>query len=302
MRAHDYIVGIDLGTTHTVVAYARLEADSSIRVLDIERFVAPGQVQRLPTLPSVLYAPQPEETALASSTWLVGDYARRRGQEVVGRCVVSAKSWLCHGAVDRQAPILPWGTEDGSPKLSPVAASTRILEHVRHAWDSQFPGSPLATQQVVLTVPASFDPVARQLTVKAAADAGFAVRLLEEPQGAFYDYLDQCGTQLLEEMSRQRSDTDLRVLVCDVGGGTTDLTLLRVYRKSSEYFIDRIAVGKHLLLGGDNMDLALAHIAESLLGSDQRLDAQEFVKWVLVCREAKEEVLRNDAPSEARVA
>ena len=295
-------VGIDLGTTHTVVAYAPLDGSRPIRVADIERLVAPGQVLGLPTLPSVLYAPLPEESADTTCTWLVGDYARRRGQETSGRSIVSAKSWLCHPAVDRQAPILPWGAAEPTPKLSPVAASARILRHVREAWDRQFPKSPLAAQQVILTVPASFDPVARQLTVSAAADAGISVRLLEEPQGAFYDYLDQCGTQSLERISLYAAELGIRVLVCDVGGGTTDLTLMRVYRKSSEVFVDRVAVGKHLLLGGDNMDLALAHLAESSLKSDQRFDAQELLKWVLACREAKERLLRDDAPSAANVA
>lgn len=233
-----YSVGIDLGTTHTVVAYAPLDGSHPIRVADIERLVAPGQVLGLPTLPSVLYAPLPEEAADTTCTWLVGDYARRRGQETLGRSIVSAKSWLCHAAVDRQAPILPWGAAEQAPKLSPVAASARILRHVREAWDTKFPESPLAAQLVILTVPASFDPVARQLTVRAAADAGLSVRLLEEPQGAFYDYLDQCGTESLEGMSRHTAQLGMRVLVCDIGGGTTDLTLMRVYRKSSEVFID----------------------------------------------------------------
>ncbi len=300
--AVSFIVGIDLGTTHTVVAYADLNGEQPIQVLNIERLVAPGQAQRLPTLPAVLYAPLPEETAQASLSWLVGDHARHRGQQVSGRAIVSAKSWLCHAAVNRHASILPWGAPDAVPKLSPVAASTRVLEHVRRDWDAQFPNNKLADQQIILTVPASFDPIARQLTVEAAADAGLTVRLLEEPQAAFYDYLDQSGTQALEQMLASCTEKGLRLLVCDVGGGTTDLTLLRVERNVSELFIDRIAVGKHLLLGGDNMDLALAHLAESLLAPDQRFDAQELVKWVLVCREAKEQLLREDAPSEAKVA
>jgi molecular chaperone DnaK (HSP70) len=300
--AATYSVGIDLGTTHTVVAYARLDGGQPIRVLEIERLVAPGQIQSLPTLPSVLYAPLPEEAAVAASQWLVGDYARRRGQQVSSRSIVSAKSWLCHGAVDRHAAILPWGAGEGLTKLSPVEASTRILEHVRASWNSRFPDSPLAEQLVILTVPASFDPVARQLTVTAAAAAGLSVRLLEEPQSAFYDYLDRCGTGLLQGFAAKTDDHALRVFVCDVGGGTTDLTLLRVYQKSADLFVDRIAVGKHLLLGGDNMDLSLAHLAESTLGANQRFDAQDLVKWVLACREAKEQLLRSEAPSEVRVA
>ena len=297
-----YVVGIDLGTTHTVVAYSEVRGDDSIHILEMERLVAAGQVQRLPTLPTVLYAPLAEESGNDSEAWLVGDYARRRGQEVSARAIMSAKSWLCHAGVDRQAAILPWGAPDDVPKLSPVAASTYVLEHVRRAWDSRFPDHPLALQQIILTVPASFDPIARQLTVKAAKDARLAVRLLEEPQAAFYDYLDQQGTQSLEAMLLNSARDGLRILVCDVGGGTTDLTLLQVRKNSSGVCVDRIAVGRHLLLGGDNMDLALAHMAESLLSSEQRFDAHELVKWVLVCREAKERLLREDAPSEANVA
>ena len=300
--ATSFIVGIDLGTTHAVVAYTGLNGDRPIKVLNIERFVAPKQTQRLPALPTVLYAPLAEETTESPPQWLVGDYARRRGQEVSGRAIMSAKSWLSHAAVDRQASILPWGAPDDVPRLSPVAASECVLQHVRRDWDLQFPDSQLVDQQIILTVPASFDPIARQLTVKAAADARLAVRLLEEPQAAFYDYLDQTGTQVLDQMLCDSAEQQLRVLVCDVGGGTTDLTLLRVTRNSLGLCIDRIAVGKHLLLGGDNMDLALAHLAESSLASDQRFDAQELVKWVLACRQAKEQLLRTDAPSEAKVA
>jgi molecular chaperone DnaK (HSP70) len=296
-----YVVGIDLGTTHTVVAYTEAGGDSRVRVLEMERLVAAGQVQRLPTLPTVLYALLAEESDTAES-WVVGDYARRRGQEVSARAIMSAKSWLCHAGVDRQAAILPWGAPADVPRLSPVAASTHVLEHVRRAWDSRFPDSPLVEQQIVLTVPASFDPIARQLTVKAALDAGLAVRLLEEPQAAFYDYLDQQGTQALERLLPQSEGRGLRILVCDVGGGTTDLTLLRVKENDTGICVDRMAVGRHLLLGGDNMDLALAHLAESQLSSDQRFDAYELVKWVLVCREAKEQLLREDGPSEANVA
>jgi molecular chaperone DnaK (HSP70) len=295
-------VGIDLGTTHTVVAYTDVEGKAPIQVFAIERRVGLHSLGSLPTLPSVLYAPLAEETQEPATPWLVGDYARRRGQEVSGRAILSAKSWLSHAAVDRQAAILPWGAPDDVPKLSPVQASTCVLEHVRNAWDSKFPHGRLAEQQIILTVPASFDPVARQLTVKAAVDAGLTVRLMEEPQGAFYDYLDQWGTESLEQMLADTAEAGIRVLVCDVGGGTTDLTLLSVKRLPGELLIDRIAVGKHLLLGGDNMDLALAHLAESNLAPDQRFDAQELVKWVLGCREAKERLLQTDAPFEARVS
>ncbi len=300
--ASRFTVGIDLGTSHTVVAYTDALGQKPIQVFDVERLVALNQANRQVTLPSVLYAPLAEESANSEGTWHVGDYARQRGREVSGRAIVSAKSWLCHAAVDRQAAILPWGAPADGPRLSPVAASARILQHLREDWDRRMPATPLAEQQVILTVPASFDPIARQLTVKAAGDAGLAVRLLEEPQAAFYDYLDLYGLQALEQKLAHLHQPKLRILVCDVGGGTTDLTLLSVSKPSSELFIDRTAVGRHLLLGGDNMDLALAHMAESSLQSDQRFDAQELTQWVLVCRDAKERLLQPDAADEVRVA
>jgi molecular chaperone DnaK (HSP70) len=296
-----YTVGIDLGTSHTVVAYTDPEAREPIRVFDVERRVALNQNDRKPTLPSVLYAPLPEEV-LADESWVVGDYARQRGREVAGRAILSTKSWLCHAAVDREAAILPWGAPADCPHLSPVDASSLILQHVRQDWDRRMPGAPLAEQQVILTVPASFDPIARQLTAKAAASAGLFVRLLEEPQAAFYDYLDRNGLHPLELELAQIHDRPLRILVCDVGGGTTDLTLLAVSKRSDELFIDRTAVGRHLLLGGDNMDLTLAHLAESALHAEQRLSAQDLAQWVLMCRDAKERLLQPDAVEEIRVA
>ena len=300
--ASRFTVGIDLGTSHTVVAYTDTLGLNPIQVFDVERLIALNQTSRQSTFPSVLYAPLAEESDDTNLTWHVGDYARQRGREVSGRAILSAKSWLCHAAVDRQAAILPWGAPADGPRLSPVAASARILQHLREDWDRRFPDSPLSEQQVILTVPASFDPIARQLTVKAAADAGLAVRLLEEPQAAFYDYLDLHGLQALEQKLSQLHEPKLRILVCDVGGGTTDLTLLAVSKTGSELFIDRTAVGRHLLLGGDNMDLSLAHLAESSLHVDQRLDAQELTKWVLVCRDAKERLLQPEAADEVKVA
>jgi hypothetical protein len=173
---------------------------------------------------------------------------------------------------------------------------------VRGDWDRRWPDAPLAEQQVVLTVPASFDPIARQLTVKAAAAAGLSVRLLEEPQAAFYDYLDKYGLHSLEEELARVHDRPLRILVCDIGGGTTDLTLLAVSKRGDELFVDRTAVGKHLLLGGDNMDLTLAHFAEASLGSEQRFTAQELSQWVLICKDAKERLLQPEAVEQVRVA
>ena len=298
-----YTVGIDLGTSHTVVAFTDTAGKAAISVFNVARRVSLNQTARQATLPSVLYAPLPEETGELGSAWLVGNFAHQRGREVTGRAILSAKSWLCHAAVDRQAAVLPWGAPTDAPRLSPVEASARIFQHVRDDWEQQFPQAPLGDQQMIVTVPASFDPIARQLTVKAAADAGLSVRLLEEPQAAFYDYLDLYGLQALKQKLAQLPDGSARILVCDVGGGTTDLTLLSVTQSDEgPLLIERTAVGRHLLLGGDNMDLALAHQVESSLGDQQRFDAQELIKWVLTCRDAKERLLLPDAADEIRVA
>ena len=293
-----HIVGIDLGTTHTVVASLDPEVTTSPEVFEVPRLSGPGKLGTHPTLGSVLYAPHNGELA-ESHAWIVGDYALRRSREVPGRAIVSAKSWLCYAAVDRKAAILPWGSEDVSAKLSPVEASATILEHVRTAWDEAHPNEPLNAQTIVLTVPASFDPTARQLTLEAAKRIGLSVRLLEEPQAAFYDYLERIGNaQLLGLQARAKSEgrSQALVLVCDVGGGTTDLTLLSVAEtRSGAPTIERVAVGKHLLLGGDNMDLALAHrLEQKFQTGSERLPAQKFAELVQASRVAKEQLLSDE--------
>jgi molecular chaperone DnaK (HSP70) len=289
------LVGIDLGTTHTVAAFFDPDLDEPVRIFEVPRLAGPGRIARQDTLASVLYAPVPGELP-ETTPWVIGDYAHRRGREIPGRAIVSAKSWLSYNAVDRNAPILPWGSEDPSTKLSPVEASAKILEHVHDAWNRDFPCHPLEEQSVVLTVPASFDPTARQLTLEAAKRAGLGVRLLEEPQAAFYDYLDREGEAALHtllERAEHAGQTRALVLVCDVGGGTTDLTLLSIARASSGApSIDRVAVGRHLLLGGDNMDLALAHSLErQFTPGGERLPPREFAQLVLAARIAKERLL-----------
>jgi len=304
--AHELVVGIDLGTTHTVVAWAPLSAGAAPRIFPIPQLVSNGEVDERDLLPSFLYSPLPGETTadpFSDAPWVIGELARQRGQEVPGRVVSSAKSWLCHAAVDRTAAILPWGGSDettaGLDKLSPVEASARVLRHVKTSWDRAFPEQPLAEQQVVLTVPASFDQVARLLTLQAAYDAGIPVRLLEEPQAAFYDAMAHFGLARLEALLASGNESAL-VLVCDVGGGTTDLTLIRIGRDAAGSLqLTRVAVGRHLLLGGDNMDLALAHLAEQrLVAAPQHLDAKRFGQLVLTCRAAKERLL-GDAPADS---
>lgn len=339
-----YIVGIDLGTTHTVVAYARLgqgkgrgkgAAQPGIEVLPIEQLVAAGQVAALPLLPSVRYhagadefnrdalqLPWPTETteateaeaasgtsaAGAATPAVIGQWARHLGAQVPGRLVTSAKSWLSHPAVDRLAPILPWGAPAGVPKVSPAEASASYLRHVRDAWNARHPQAPLDQQDLVLTVPASFDEAARALTLSAARQAGLAqLRLLEEPQAVFYDWLWRHRSTLMASLAQTT-----RVLVCDVGGGTTDLSLIDVAWQGGEPQITRTGVGKHLMLGGDNMDLALAHLAESRLNSAAssssaatapavRLSASQLAQLVERCRQAKEQLLAPDAPAQVQV-
>jgi molecular chaperone DnaK (HSP70) len=311
-----WTVGIDLGTTHTVVACAPTQgraAHDDIRLFDIEQLVAPGEVVARPLLASMRYHPAPNELAPgdlalpwapagAAGAAVIGELARQLGARVSGRLVASAKSWLSHGAVDRLAPILPWGAADDVPKVSPVEASASYLAHLRAAWNHRHPEALLEHQELVLTVPASFDDAARALTVQAAKDAGLPrLRLLEEPQAALYDWLFRHRHAL----SKQLAGTRL-VLVCDVGGGTTDLSLVRVDGDGGEPRLERIAVGRHLMLGGDNMDLALAHLAEARLDAESgeagtRLSTGQLSQLVERCRAAKERLLAVDAPSSAQV-
>ncbi|HEU0201602.1 MAG TPA: Hsp70 family protein, partial [Burkholderiaceae bacterium] len=261
-----YVVGIDLGTTHTVVAYTEAGA-ADIRLFDIDQLVSLGEVAPRPLLPSVRYHPAPgelsegdialpwqeadveeadiEKTDVAGvERAVIGTLARDLGAQVPGRLVASAKSWLSHAAVDRVAPILPWGAGEDTAKISPVAASASYLAYVRAAWNHRFPHAPLEQQDIVLTVPASFDEGARALTVEAARLAKVPnVRLLEEPQAAFYDWLFRHRRSLSTELAQTRL-----VLVCDVGGGTTDLTLIRVAMEDGEPQLTRIGVGDHLML------------------------------------------------------
>ncbi|NDP64714.1 Hsp70 family protein, partial [Polaromonas sp.] len=318
MNPH-YIVGIDLGTTHTVVAYAPVAAvqggQADIRVFDIDQLVAPGEVAALPLLPSVRFHPADGELAASALQlpWpadsgiadqppaVIGEWARRLGAQVPGRLVASAKSWLSHAAVDRLAPILPWGAPDDVPKISPVDASASYLHHVRLAWNARFPDSPLEHQQLWLTVPASFDEGARALTLSAAGQAGLPqLRLLEEPQAAFHDWLLRHQGRLDTELAQTR-----RVLVCDVGGGTTDLSLIDVELDAAggPPRLTRVGVGNHLMLGGDNMDLALAHAVETRMGgtAGTPLSASRLAQLMDRCRAAKEVLLAHDAPEQAPV-
>ncbi|MET0320578.1 MAG: Hsp70 family protein, partial [Duganella sp.] len=311
-----YIVSIDLGTTNTVLAYAAPGSDA-ITLFDIDQLVAPGEIAAAALLPSVRYHPADGELAAGDLQlpWrqddvaglaqvVTGRLARQLGGQVPGRLVASAKSWLSHPNVDRTAPILPWGAEADVVKVSPVAASASYLAHLRAAWNTHFPDHPLERQQLVLTIPASFDEGARALTLEAARMAGLpALRLLEEPQAAFYDWLYRQRATLAHDLA----DTRL-ALVCDVGGGTTDFSLIQVEITDGEPQISRIGVGNHLILGGDNMDLALAHLVESRLAGGTadgtppaRLSASRLAQLTERCRAAKEQLLAADAPDQVAV-
>lgn len=296
-----YSVGIDLGTTNCVVALADLQsAQPSIALLPLEQITAPNQVESLPSLASFLYLQTEQEQqsgALAipgrdPAAPVVGEFARRISAEQPERSIAAAKSWLCHGKVDRHAPLLPWGATDELPKLSPVAATQLILQQLVASWQQSYPDHPLSEQLVTLTVPASFDMAARELTREAALQAGLPddFILLEEPQAAVYHWLEKTGDRWRRSM--QEGDT---LLVCDVGGGTTDLTLLRAEQEAGELVLRRLAVGEHLLVGGDNMDLALAHYAATKFREKGlKLNAWQSVSLWHACRKAKESLL---APS-----
>ena len=291
-----YVIGIDLGTTNSVVAYAPLDGSMPIAVLPIPQLTAPGTVEDRTLLPSFLYLPaagELPEKALrlpwgGPTDAVAGTLAQRRGSEVPDRVIASAKSWLSYGGAERERPILPWGAPDDVPKRSPVDVSAAYLSHLAAAWDAAFPAAPIAAQEVLLTVPASFDPAARELTVRAAASAGLpAVTLLEEPQAALYAWIDAAG----DDWRRAVAVGDL-LLVCDIGGGTSDFSLIAVRDDGGSLTLERLAVGDHILLGGDNMDLALAYrVRERLAGAGTGLDAWQLRGLVASCRDAKERLL-----------
>lgn len=305
-----YLVGIDLGTTNCAVCYLDTEqSDSRIENFQIPQLVAPGQVEDRSTLPSFHYEPTTAESSggLLKLPWhsetdqptvAVGTYAREHGRQVAGRMVESAKSWLSHSGVDRKAAMLPWHGSPDVEALSPVQASARYLQHLKDAWNHSFPGYDLANQDVVLTIPASFDEVARELTVNAARMAGLPkVVLIEEPQAAFYSWVNANRTNWEDHVQAGQ-----KILICDIGGGTSDFTLINVRpAEDGRLQFHRVAVGDHLILGGDNLDLALAHSIEAKLAADgkiksDKLDPRQFSVLVPTCRHAKEVLLADGAP------
>jgi len=301
-----YLVGIDLGTTHTVVAYANADnGQPDVQLFMIEQLIAPGQVAEKSMLPSVRYHPAEGELSEqdvvfspSGETAVIGEAARVLGAKTRGRLVTSAKSWLSHPSADHHAEILPWGGSEEISKISPLGASASYLTHIRSVWRHKFPEAPLEQQDIVITVPASFDEEARSLTLEAARIAGLNhIRLLEEPQAVCYDWLRRNAGSL----GKQLENVHL-LLICDVGGGTTDLTLIKVEPGEQEPKLIRIGVGDHLMLGGDNIDLALAHLVESRIsGNEKRLSAAELSQLIEQCRIVKEQLLADDAPEQLNV-
>jgi len=296
-----YAIGIDLGTTHSALSYVDLEAsdgeNTAHGVLPVPQLTAPGTVEALPLLPSFLYLPHPDELAPGElalpwntdgETLVAGDMARSRGATTPIRLVSSAKSWLSHPSVDRRAAILPTDAPEEVARISPLEASTRYLAHLRQAWDSAHPEAPFDQQQVTVTIPASFDPGARELTAEAARNAGYtSATLLEEPQAALYSWIQGSNGA----WRKQVKAGDI-VLVVDVGGGTSDFSLIAILEVDGKLEPHRVAVGDHILLGGDNMDLALAHlVARKLAANGTQLDAWQMRSLTYGCRGAKEHLL-----------
>ncbi|MGO4156393.1 Hsp70 family protein [Cupriavidus sp. YAF13] len=299
-----YSIGIDLGTTHCALSYVDLTASDGEKttqgVLAVAQLTAPGAIEDYDLLPSFLYLPHPSELAPgdlalpwnAARDFAVGELARSRGAATPIRLVSSAKSWLCHPGVDRRAAILPNDAPAEVPRVSPLETSVRYLSHLREAWDHAHPDAPFGEQDITVTIPASFDPAARELTAEAAESAGYArMTLLEEPQAALYSWIQKSGGQWRKEVKVG----DI-ILVVDVGGGTTDLSLIAVIEREGNLELHRVAVGEHILLGGDNMDLALAHVvARKLAAQGTQADPWQLRALTYACRSAKETLLSDPA-------
>ena len=299
-----YSIGVDLGTTHCALSYVDItssDGDKTVQgVLPIAQLTAPGAVEQPELLPSFLYLPHPNELTpgdlnlpwTAERTFAVGELARSRGAGTPIRLVSSAKSWLCHPGVDRRAAILPNDAPEEVERVSPLETSVRYLTHLREAWDHAHPDAPFAEQEITVTIPASFDPAARELTAEAAQAAGYArMTLLEEPQAALYSWI-----QNTDSAWRKQVRVGDVILVVDVGGGTSDFSLIAVVEREGNLELHRVAVGEHILLGGDNMDLALAHVvARKLASAGTQPDPWQLRALTYAYRSAKETLFTDPA-------
>lgn len=309
-----FLVGIDLGTTNIVVAYSEITADlrrSAVEIFPIDQSIGPGEVVRRAQLPAFRYHPaaqqfSPDHLALPWSQKsldgdleqvIIGEWARELGSKSEGRLITSAKSWLSHNAIDRHADVLPWGSDEQVAKTSPVTATASYLHHIRMSWNFHHPSDPLEQQELVITVPASFDETARALTLEAAQRAGLGeIILLEEPQAACYHWVEQHQ----DKASDLLADVPL-TLVVDVGGGTTDFSLIQASYDQGQLAIDRIGVGDHLMLGGDNIDLALAHFVERDNPKRGQLTAAALTRLIQQTRRAKENLLQSQAMQSTKI-
>ncbi len=309
-----YSIGIDLGTTHCVLSYLDLTAAAEnptekveVSVLSIPQLSQPGLIEEKKQLPSFIYRAHESELSKddIALPWnedpkvIAGSIARGLGSKTPIRLVSSAKSWLCHSGIDRHADILPAGSPEEVSKISPLTATVEYLDHLRNAWDHQFPDAPLTEQEVTITIPASFDPAARELTAEAASHLSFDhLTLLEEPQAAVYNWIKSCGDNWREQVTVG----DI-ILVVDVGGGTTDLSLVAVTEDEGNLTLNRIAVGDHILLGGDNMDLALAYRVKAKLAQEgKELQPWQIQAIVHACRDAKEQLLLDNDINEVAIS
>ena len=299
----EFFIGIDLGTTHSAIFYAESGQDSVLKQLQIPQLTAPGRVENLALLPSFAYFPHATEFLESDRQlpWgkvdvIVGTLARELGAKSQGRMAQSAKSWLCHTRVNADEQVLPVDALEEVEKVSPAKVTEWYLEHIVNAWNHQFPNAPMAEQQVVITVPASFDPAARAITESAAQKAGLCARLIEEPLAAFYAWLADQGNWT------DSLNVNDHILVVDVGGGTTDLSLIQAVDQEGSLGLERVAVGRHILLGGDNMDMTLTyHLAGQLAQQGTQLEPWQISGLTQACREAKERLLGNTELSEATV-
>ena len=302
MNDPKFSIGIDLGTTHCALSYVDISQCDGEQVtqsvLPIPQLTGPGSVESPGLLPSFIYLPHADELAAgdlslpwtAEQDFAIGEMARSRGAATPIRLVSSAKSWLCHAGVDRRAAILPNDAPPEVPHLSPFEASQRYLAHLRAAWDQSHPDAPFVDQDIVVTIPASFDPAARELTAEAAKEAGCShMILLEEPQAALYSWIQKSAGGW-----RKMVRPGEIILVVDVGGGTSDFSLIAVLEQEGVLELHRVAVGEHILLGGDNMDLALAYaVAGKLSTQGTKLDAWQLRGLTHACRTAKETLLND---------
>ncbi|WP_133011411.1 Hsp70 family protein [Marinomonas flavescens] len=302
----DYFIGIDLGTTHSAVFYSESKQENAtpeIKQLSIPQFTAAGQITEQPLLPSFVYFPHATEFLESDlqlpwgrANSIVGQLARELGAKSSGRLVQSAKSWLCHSRVGADEAILPVDALEEVSKVSPAQITETLLSHLVHAWTLAFPNAPIAEQDVVITVPASFDPAARAITEQAAERVGLRARLIEEPLAAFYAWLAD------QETWGDALHVDEHILVVDVGGGTTDLSLIQAVEQDGTLGLERVAVGRHILLGGDNMDMTLTyHLAGQLAQSGTTLEPWQISGLTQACREAKERLLSNADLSDVSV-